>query len=135
MDTSNSQNLGDCPIQNLQAGEFAQSSLVSPAATLGAATSNFSQTLLDGVYDVVAPVVQKVKARVKKFVDSSPPVQLSIFDVLRDWAKAHAAKLQRDYFRWSLGSWHHFPNRKESDGVRLTNKIEEFKVMWGLCGV
>lgn len=75
------------------AGELAQSSEDSPVALLPAATH--SQTLLDGVYDVVASGVAKVKAKFSKRVDdSSPSVQITLFELLRPFAKAQYEKMQ-----------------------------------------
>lgn len=84
------------------AGELAQSSQdsvsvyqerISPAASPETAT--YSQTLLDGIYDLVAPVVTKVKAKFSKPVDDSPPpIQITLFDLLKPFAKAQYEKMQ-----------------------------------------
>lgn len=71
-----SQSQSDCS----NADELAQS---SPSSVVLHGATTYSQTLLEGVYDVVASGVAKVKAKFSKRVNSSPPpVQTTIFDLI-----------------------------------------------------
>jgi hypothetical protein len=74
--------------------------LVSSESQQGTAT--YSQTLLNGLYDVAASVIAKVKLKFSKPVDSSPPpVQLTILDLLRDLLLTKFKQLQALFFPWS----------------------------------
>lgn len=131
-------------IDSPNAGELAQSSPdsisvqqkeISPAALPGAATYSQTDFFSDvlGIADFVGKVKAAVKAKFSRRVDDSPPVQLTIFDVLRDWAKAELDKIRDSYWE----KLRFFYDRNDDKGRRAFNvfhekRCQEFIAMWGL---
>lgn len=85
----------------------------------------YFQTLIDGLYDVVTPVKVKKRRSISADSSGSPlPVQLTIFDILRDWAKEQLAKIDSDY--WSVVG--HTPEESK----QFVQDYRWFAFVWGL---